>query len=218
MVLVPRRRTIALAFLLAFPAPTAPAQDRRSIQLKAPEIDGGRPLMQVLRDRSSSREFAPDRLSVEALSNLFWAAFGINRPETEHRTAPSAENIQEIDLYAAMADGLYKYEPRTHQLVFILKDDLRAATGQQPYVAQAPLNIVYVADYSRMSKIPADERDFCAAADTGFISQNVYLYCSSAGLVTVVRASIDRPALAKAMKLRTEQKITLAQSVGSPKQ
>jgi SagB-type dehydrogenase family enzyme len=173
--------------------------------------------MQALQDRSSSREFAPDKLPVEVLSNLFWAAFGINRPENEHRTAPSAQNMQEIDLYAATADGLYKYEPRTHQLVFILKEDLRAATGQQPYVAQAPLNIVYVADYSRMSKVSSDERDFYAAADTGFIGQNVYLYCASEGLATVVRASIDRPALSKAMKLRSEQKITLAQSVGYPK-
>jgi SagB-type dehydrogenase family enzyme len=193
------------------------AQDSRSIQLKAPQVDGGRPLMQALRDRSSSREFAPDKLPVEVLSNLFWAAFGINRPENEHRTAPSAQNMQEIDLYAATADGLFKYEPRTHQLVFILKEDLRAATGQQPYVAQAPLNVIYVADYSRMSKASSDERDFYAAADTGFISQNVYLYCASEGLATVVRASIDRSALSKGMKLRSDQKVTLAQSVGYPK-
>jgi SagB-type dehydrogenase family enzyme len=200
--------------LAALFSPLVLAQDSRSIQLKAPQVDGGRPLMQALRDRSSSREFAPDKLPVEVLSNLFWAAFGINRPENEHRTAPSAQNMQEIDLYAATADGLFKYEPRTHQLVFILKEDLRAATGQQPYVAQAPLNVIYVADYSRMSKASSDERDFYAAADTGFISQNVYLYCASEGLATVVRASIDRPALSKAMKLRSDQKVTLAQSVG----
>ena len=212
-----RRRTASVLLLAAILTPLAAAQDSRSIQLKAPQVDGGRPLMQALQDRSSSREFAPEKLPVEVLSNLFWAAFGINRPENEHRTAPSAQNMQEIDLYAATADGLYKYEPRTHQLVFILKDDLRALSGQQAYAAQAPLNIVYVADYSRMSKVPSDEREFDAAADTGFISQNVYLYCASEGLATVVRSSIDRATLSKAMKLRSDQKITLAQSVGFPK-
>jgi len=212
-----RTRAVPMFLLAAFLSSPALTQDSRSIQLKAPQVDGGRPLMQALQDRSSAREFAPDKLPVEVLSNLFWAAFGINRPESGHRTAPSAQNMQELDLYAATGDGLYKYEPRTHQLVFILKEDLRAATGEEPYAALAPLNVIYVADYSRMSKVSSEERDFFAAADTGFISENVYLYCASEGLATVVRATINRPALSKAMKLRSDQKVTLAQSVGYPK-
>jgi nitroreductase len=99
----------------------------------------------------------------------------------------------------------------------ILSEDIRALTGRQPFVREAPVNLVYVADFSRMGRGTNEEKEFYSAADTGFIAQNVYLFCSSEELATVVRASIDRPALAKVMKLRPDQKITLAQSVGYPK-
>ncbi len=124
--------------------------------------------------------------------------------------------MHEIDVYAALPQGLFKYDTRTHQLVFVLKDDVRALTGEQPFVKDAPLNIVYVADYSRMDKSPPAERDFYAAADTAFMSQNVYLYCASEELATVVRSSIDRAALSKAMRLRPDQRVVLAQTVGYP--
>jgi SagB-type dehydrogenase family enzyme len=192
----------------------ATGQDPRSLQLGAPNLAGGKPLFECLQERKSTREFAPDRLSIEILSNLFWAAFGVNRPDTDGRTAPSALGMHEIDLYAALPEGVFKYDSRSHQLVFVHKEDVRPLTGDQPFVKDAPLNIVYVADYSRMSKSPLDQRDFYAATDTGFISQNVYLYCASEGLATVVRAGIDRGALAKALRLRSDQRITLAQSVG----
>ncbi len=189
----------------------------KPIQLLPPQTDGGRPLMQVLKDRKSSREFSAEKLPPQALSNLLWAAFGINRPDSKRRTAPSARNRQEIDVYVAMADGLYFYEAKTHTLQPILAKDIRAATGIQEFVPDVPVNLIYVADFAKMGDSTEDDKVFYSAANTGFISQNVYLYCASEGLATVVRGLIDKPALAKVMKLRAEQRVILAQSVGYPK-
>jgi SagB-type dehydrogenase family enzyme len=180
-------------------------------------MDGGKPLMQVLKDRSSSRTFGTEKLSRQVLSNMLWAAWGVNRPESGKRTAPSAMNWQEIDIYVATADGLFLYDAKAHALKPILTEDIRALTGQQPFVREAPVNLVYVADFSRMGDEEDEVKVFCSAADTGFISQNVYLYCTSEGLATVIRGWVDRPALQKAMKLRPDQKVTLSQSVGYPK-
>lgn len=189
------------------------AEESRLV-LPKPQVDGGRPLMLVLKDRISSRSFSPEKLSMQALSNLLWAAFGINRQDTGKRTAPSAVNRQEIDIYVATADGLYLYEAGSHALKLIRADDIRALTGRQDFVKEAPANLIYVADFSRMGTAPKEDKELYSAADTGFISQNVYLYCASERLATVVRGSIDRQALAKAMNLRPDQKIILAQSVG----
>jgi SagB-type dehydrogenase family enzyme len=144
-------------------------------------------------------------------------ASGINRPESAHRTSPSSMNMQEIDIYLAKADGLYLYDAKGNMLTPIVSTDIRALTGSQPFVKDAPVNLIYVADLAKMSRVSAQDADFYAGTDTGFISQNVYLYCASSGLATVVRGSIDKPALAKAMKLRSDQKIILAQTVGYPK-
>lgn len=190
------------------------AQEQKSIQLSKPQI-AGNPLMEVLAKRSSSREFSPEPLPENILSNMLWAASGINRPDSGKRTAPSAMNRQEIDIYVATSNGIYLYEAKSHSLKMIAAGDLRGLTGKQDYVREAAANLIYVADYSRMSF--ASDKELYAAADTGFISENVYLYCASAGLATVVRAYIDKPALATAMKLRADQKIILAQSVGYPK-
>jgi nitroreductase len=193
------------------------AQELKAIQLSAPQTDGGRPLMQVLKDRRSSRNFSPEKLPVQVLSNMLWAAFGVNRPESGGRTAPSANNSQEMDTYVATADGLYLYDAKAHLLKPVLAEDIRALTGRQAFVKEAPVNLIYVADLSKMTRAAPEDKEFYAAAHTGFISQNVYLFCASEGLATVVRALIERPALAKAMGLRPEQKITLAQTVGYPK-
>lgn len=189
----------------------------KAIQLLKPQVDRGRPLMQALKDRSSSRSFSSEKLPLQVLSNLLWAASGVNRPETGKRTAPSAMNRQEIDIYVATADGLYLYNAKDHILKPVLGEDIRAITGRQGYVKEAPLNLIYVADFSRMGEAAKEEKEFYSAADTGFIGQNVYLFCASEDLATVVRGSIDRKALAKAMKLRPDQRIILAQSVGYPK-
>ena len=193
------------------------AEDLKPIQLPEPRMEGGRPLMEVLKDRQSSREFSPEELSMQELSNLLWAAFGINRSDIGKRTAPSARNKQEMDIYVATADGLYLYEAKEHILRPVLAEDVREATGPQPFVKDAPVNLVYVADFAKMIGYTEDQKEFYSAANTGHISQNVYLYCASEGLATVVRGLVDRPALAKKMGLRPDQKVLLAQTVGYPK-
>jgi len=193
------------------------AEELKPIQLSKPQMDGGRPLMQVLKDRSSSREFSPQKLPLQILSNLLWAASGINRPDSGKRTAPTAANWQEIDIYVAAADGLYLYDAKPHVLKPVLAGDIRALAGLQAFVKDAPLNLIYVADLSRIGRGTSEEKDFFSAADTGFVAQNVYLFCASEGLATVVRANIDRPTLGKAMKLGSNQRITLSQTVGYPK-
>ena len=187
------------------------------VKLPPPNLNSGKSLMQSLQARKSSRDFSTKKLSVEVLSNLLWAACGINRPESGRRTAPSAVNWQEIDVYVAMADGLYLYNAKEHVLKPVIKQDIRVLTGKQKFVKEAPVNLIYVADYSRMGGANAEERNSYSAADTAFIAQNVYLYCASEGLATVVRGSIDRDVLAKAMQLRDNQKIILSQTVGYPK-
>ena len=187
------------------------------VKLLPPNLNSGKSLMQSLQARKSSRDFSTKKLPVEVLSNLLWAACGINRPESGRRTAPSAVNWQEVDIYVAMADGLYLYNAKEHVLKPVIKQDIRELTGKQAFVKEAPVNFIYVADYSRMGGGSAEERNFYAAADAGFIAQNVYLYCASEGLATVVRGSIDRDVLAKAMQLRDNQKIILSQTVGYPK-
>ena len=190
------------------------AQDVKPVALPQPQTAGGKPLMQVLKDRKTTRDFATDKLSPQLLSNLLWAAFGVNRPDGR-RTAPSAMNWQEMDIYVATAEGLFVYDAKGNRLEQVLAQDIRGATGTQSFVAAAPLNLVYVADLAKVGSGP--DREMFTAADAGFISQNVYLFCASEGLATVVRGSMDRVALAKAMKLRPQQKIILAQTVGYPK-
>lgn len=185
------------------------------IQLPGPQMDGGKPLMQALKDRRTTRTFSQDRLSMQTLSNLLWAAFGINRPDGR-RTAPSARNWQEVDIYVATPESLFLWDAQKNVLNQILVGDVRALTGTQAYVGEAAVNLVYVADHSKISGGGIDQ-DVLVGADVGFISQNVYLYCASEGLATVVRASIDRESLAKKLKLRPQQEIILAQSVGYPK-
>ena len=192
------------------------AQELKPIQLPKPQMDGGKPLMQALKERKSTRSFSTENLPTQVLGNLLWAAFGINRPDSGNRTAPSAMNRQEIDIYVATADGLYLYEAKGHTLQPVLAGDVRAGTGGQPFVKEAPVELVYVADYSRMGKGTDEDKNLYAATDTGFIGQNVYLFCASEGLVTVVRGSVPKADLAKTMKLRPDQKIVLAQTVGYP--
>jgi nitroreductase len=171
--------------------------------------------MKALRLRASSRAFAPDPLPPQTLSNLLWAAWGINRPQEGKRTAPSARNRQEIDVVVVSAQGAYLYDARAHALQPMAAGDLRALTGTQDFVKEAPVTLVMVADTSRMEGDPDPEP--MAYADAAFICQNVYLFCASEGLAVVVRAMVDRPALAKALKLRERQVIVLAQTVGFPK-
>jgi len=212
------RMGLFLLIPILFFAVASAAQDLKSIQLPQPDTAGGKPLMQALKDRCSSRDFSADTIPLPVLSNLLWSACGVNRAESGKRTAPSAMNWQEIDVYVATAHGLYRYESQSHTLQQVLTEDIRGKTGSQPFVKDVPINLVYVADYAKVTRGSEEDRTLYSAADAGFISQNVYLFCASEELATVVRGSVDRTALGIAMKLRPNQKVILAQSVGYPKQ
>jgi len=207
--------TVLIIFYLV---PVAMSTEKlEPVQLVKPQMSGGKSLMEALAKRRSTRSFDARRLPPQTLSNVLWAANGINRPESGKRTAPSAMNRQEIDIYAATAEGLYLYNAKDHRLDPVLAEDIRARAGEQPFVKTAPVVLIYVADYARMGDAPRDSKEFYSATDTGFISQNVYLYCASEGLATVVLGWVDKPALAKTMKLRDDRKIILTQPVGYPK-
>ncbi|MCX5860781.1 MAG: SagB/ThcOx family dehydrogenase [Deltaproteobacteria bacterium] len=214
------RTVFAIAVSLIFCAGIlVPAfgQDMKPIQLPEPKLDKSKPLMQTLKDRKTTREFSSGNLSQQTLSNLLWAAFGISRPDSGRRTAPSALNRQEIDVYVATAEGTYLYDPKGNALVPVASGDLRSLTGTQSYFEAAAVNLVYVADLAKMGEGEEAGKMFLAAADTGFIAENVYLFCSSEELATVFRVSIDKPKLGEALKLSPEQRITGAQTVGLPK-
>jgi SagB-type dehydrogenase family enzyme len=192
------------------------AQTAGDIRLLPPMFAKETTLYDALKNRKSERSFADADLSIQQLSNLLWAAAGVNREDSGKRTAPTAHNDQEIDVYAAMQTGLYLYNAKDHILEKVLDEDIRSATGNQEFVKDAALNLIYVADFRR-AKGDAESKAFYSATDTGFISQNVYLYCAAEGLATVVRGWVDREKLAEKMQLHPEQQIILTQTVGLPK-
>ena len=171
--------------------------------------------MKALKLRRSTREYSDRKLTPQALSDLLWAAFGVNRPSG--RTAPYWRHVMVIDVYTAMEDGVWLYEPKTHTLQPHLSEDIRAATGLQDFVGTAPLNLVYVAHGERMNDVSPEERRLYASVDTGFIGQNVYLFCASEGLASVFRAAVDYTKLAQLMRLPEQQFVTFAQTVGYPR-
>ena len=187
-----------------------------SVVLPRPVLPPTTTLEQALKKRHSTRAFLPDALPIETVSALLWAGFGINRRDTGGRTAPSAHNWQEIDVFAVLPEGTFRYDAKGHRLLLVKAEDLRGATGMQDFVAPAPLSLVYVADFARMPEAKPQERDFLAGADAGCIAQNVYLYCAAAGLACVVRGLIDRRRLAAALGLAKTQRVALAQTVGFP--
>jgi SagB-type dehydrogenase family enzyme len=185
--------------------------------LPAANTTGGVPLMKALAQRQSQREFDPEALSAQMLSDLLWATAGVNRPELGGRTVPSAMNAQEVDVYVALPTGLYRYAADTQTLHLASANDVRSSTGYQDFVDTAPLDLVFVADYSRMKLVPAAKREAYASTAAGAMAQNVYLYCASAGLATVTRAWLDREALARVMGLNNDQQVLLSQTVGRPR-
>jgi nitroreductase len=219
------RRTLLAAFVLGIvaahaaaqaPAPATPAAPELApVTLPPPQTDGGMPLMKALRLRASSRAFAPDPLPLQTLSNLLWAAWGINRPQEGKRTAPSARNWQDVDVVVVNATGAYLYDAKANVLKPMVAGDLRPLTGVQDFVKEAPVDLLLVADASRAQG--GRDPGPLAYADAAFIAQNVYLFCASEGLAVVVRASFDGPALAKALKLSETQKVLLAQTIGYPR-
>lgn len=193
----------------------------QDIVLPAPDKTGGKPLMQALNERQSIRTFTKEDLTLQQLSELLWAGWGINRPDDKKRTAPSSRDVQEIDVYVALPTGLYLYVGESHTLKQINNKDLRKLCGTQDFVGEAPLNLVYVADMGKLGKKEGDEIKEASLlsswANTGFIAQNVYLYCASSNLGCVIRAMVPKDKLAPEMGLRSNQVIILSQTVGVPK-
>ncbi|MGZ3273337.1 MAG: nitroreductase family protein [Caulobacteraceae bacterium] len=211
-----RELNVGLTAALALGEPlAATAKARAVIALPSPSRSGGMPLMTALKARRSTRQFASRPLPPQVLSNLLWAAFGVNRPSGD-RTAPYWRHIMVIDLYLAMADGVWLYDPAANTLHPHLDADIRAKTGVQDFVAQAPLNLIYVAHGERMTDVNSEDRRLYASVDSGFIGQNVYLFCASEGLATVFRGALDHAALTSALRLPKDQFVTFAQTVGYP--
>ncbi|MFC1541596.1 nitroreductase family protein [Candidatus Latescibacterota bacterium] len=212
------RRTIICVALTTVLAVTtlAGAQELKTIQLPEPQKTGGMPLMEALMNRQSSREYSTRKLPPQELSNLLWAANGFNRPDRNLRTAPTASNRQEQSVYVILEEGAYVYDAAANTLDPVVTGDIRKSAGKQDFVFIAPVNLAYVADLTKMGGNNRDAKIVTASTDTGFISQNVYLYCASSGLATVVRGMFDRDTLHNALKLGPDQYITWTQTVGYP--
>ena len=215
--------------LLYFINPTlSSAQESDVIKLPPPQKDGGMPLMKALDLRKSTRgNFGPpEKLSMQTLSNLLWAADGVNRPPN-HRTAPSAVDWQNIDIYVATADGLFLYDSGQHALKVITKEDVRAISGlegpatgmRQDFAKTAPVSLVYVADMARtgrgrgMQWNGEDVTMTWTFAGAGAIAQNVYLFCASENLACIVRAMMDAKKVSEVFKLRSDQKVLLTSTI-----
>lgn len=190
------------------------AAQRIELPPAQPEMPGS--LMHALGDRRSNREFSSKPLEKHELANLLWAAAGVNRAETGGRTAPSALGVNEIRVVVALPEGAYVYEPLSHSLDLVACADLRRVTGYQDFVDKAPMDLVYIADYDRMALVPVTQREGFAMVAAGAMAQNVYLYCAASGLATVLRAWIDREAIARALGLPMGQHVLLSQTVGWP--
>lgn len=191
----------------------SPANAATTFHLPPPRTEGGKPLMQALKLRHSTRAYASRPLTAQTLSDLLWAAFGVNRPSGD-RTAPYWRHVMVLDIYAAMGDGVWLYDPASHALLPHLDADIRSATGLQDFVGTAPLDLIYVAHGERLTDISPEERRLYASVDAAFVGENVYLFCASAGLATVFRGAVDHTKLAHALKLPDEQFVTFAQTVG----
>lgn len=183
------------------------------VELPVPRMEGGMPLMEVLAKRATTRAFNPEELPLEELSNLLWAANGVNRKEIGKRTAPSARNAQEIDIYVSMSNGLFFYDPVRNTLECVLKDDIRAKISDQKFFKDASIVLVFVGNYDKMEGFSKEAQEFYSATDVGYVSQNVYLYCAQADLATVVCGSFDKEFLNKVLKIKNG-KVLLVQPVG----
>jgi len=211
------RRTILVTVSLVLACTIKAAEEAKDVvALPKPQMEGGKPLMQALKERQTSREFSTAKLPDSVLSNLLWAAWGVNRPESGKRTAPSARNKQEIDVYVVTAEGAYLFEAKEHRLVRVATGDLRAQTGADDSMASAPVHLLFVADYTQSAGGSPEDKLRYAAVTAGCIIQNVYLFCASEGLATVTRASDMEPALLEALKLGNDRPVIMAQTVGYP--
>lgn len=205
----------AAPLLAATPAPAG-----EPLTLPKPATQGGKPLMQALNERRTIRTLTAARLTPQQLSNLLWAAFGVNRGDGR-RTAPTAMNVQDIGIYVFLEEGAYVYDAQKHVLAPVASGDHRASLGAQEAIAKAPVCLVYVTDHEKYTSArrpitdPA-QLNAWASVHAGFIGQNVYLYAASEGLGSCFRASLDGAAIAKVLNLKAAQKVLYSQTVGVP--
>jgi nitroreductase len=215
------RRDTNTALLSVFAVASMPGialAQTQAMDLPPPQTQGGRPLMEVLKLRQSTRAYVDRPVPPQVLSNLLWAGWGINRPNSGLRTAPSSHSMMDIELYLAMANGVWIYDPKGHRLAPHMPDDIRGETTTgQDFVKTASLNIIYASDAARMGKVSESDRMLNGVADSAVIAQNIYLFCASEGLGTVLRGSVPGPQLANRLNLSPTQAIYFAQSVGYPK-
>ncbi len=187
-----------------------------TIKLQAPDTQSGDALLTTLKNRHTDREFSPANLSLKHLSELLWAANGVNR-EDGKRTVPSAMALYPLNVYAFLANGIYYYDPGKHELQPVVEGDHRALAGMQPFVEVAPLNLVFIADFDRYMgdrPIPQDKWFHMAALDAGHCTQSVYLYCASEGLKAVVRGMAPEEELLKLLNLEGNHRFIVAQTIG----
>jgi nitroreductase len=195
---------------------TTPAAPQAGKPTAAPSAESQMTVMEVLQNRKSAASFQRQPLPREMLLELLWAAWGINRPDSGKRTAPSAMNAQEIDIYVLLPDGAFMYDAKTNQLSTVLTEDIRTKAGTRGFIAEAPVQLLFVADYTKLRVGSQAEKENLSACHTGFIGQNVYLYCASRGLAARFYAGLDRASLADSLKLRENQAIVFGQAVGYP--
>ncbi len=186
------------------------------VELPAPEKEGGKPLMEALNERHSAREFANKKMPEQTLSNLLWAAYGINREEAGKHTTPTSRNVQDMQIYVTTQDGAFLYQPEKNALKKVVDEDTRAAMGEQEFTTNAAVNLIYVSDFSKYEGDDKTSKQITASAHCGFIGQNVYLFCASEGLNTVFRAWIDKDLIHDKLKLAENQHVIYTQTVGYP--
>ena len=197
---------------------TLHAQGAGELKLNRPDLNRGVNVMKAFSDRHSDREFSTRELSLQDLSDLLWAANGVNRPGDGKRTAPSALNKQDVDIYVFLSKGVYLYDASKHVLKLVAEGDHRAVVaGRQDFVKQAPVSLVYVSDLSRFGMGQDEQVKLMGAMDAGIVSQNVNLFCAGVGLSTVPRASMDQEALRKLLKLSDTQVPMMNNPVGYSK-
>jgi len=189
---------------------------QKLIELPAPEKEGGKPLMEAMNERHSARAFANKNMPEQTLSNLLWAAYGINREEAGKHTTPTSRNVQDMQIYVTTQDGAFLYLPKQNALKRVVDEDIRAATGKQEFTANAAVNLIYVSDFSKYEGGDETSKQITASAHSGFIGQNVYLFCASEGLNTVFRAWIDKDLIHDKLQLSENQHVIYTQTVGYP--
>ena len=210
-------KKVVISFLVLLSWTICSAQVIETIPLPSAQKKGGMPVMEAFQLRKTQRSFSSKELTSQQLSNLLWAAYGINRPDG-FRTVPAAKNWYEYDIYVLKSDGWFLYEATNHALLKMGNEDLRVYGGTQDFVKTAPVILVYVADFNRMTETTDELRKFFSAVDVGYISQNVYLYCASEGLATIILGQVDKVKVREVLKLKTYQQVILSQPVAYPGQ